>query len=158
MRFLSVIALSCLLSQPLFAAEAASDIKMFPAAGKNEQRVVIRLPKLSHEENSKVELLVGQQKDVDCNLHRMSGDLQEKDLQGWGYSYYRLEQAGPMISTRMACPPKQKLHDSFIPVIGNGYLLRYNSKLPIVVYVPKGFTVKYRLWHAEEENKLASAE
>lgn len=158
MRFLSVMALSSLVSLPLFAAEAASDIKMFPPAGKEEQRVVIRLPKLSQEENSKVELLIGQQKEVDCNLHRMSGDLQEKDLQGWGYTYFRLEKVGPMISTRMACSPKEKHHSSFIPVVGNGYLLRYNSKLPIVVYVPQGFTVKYRLWHAEEENKVASAE
>jgi Serine protease inhibitor ecotin len=158
MRFLPVMALSCLISLPLSAAEVASDIKMFPPAGKEEQRLVIRLPKLSHEENSKVEILIGQQKEVDCNLHRMSGDLQENNLQGWGYSYYRLEKVGPMISTRMACAPKAKPKSSFVPVVGNGYLLRYNSKLPIVIYAPNGFTVNYRLWHAEEENKHASAE
>jgi len=131
-------------------SRCASDIKMFPPAAKEEQRLVIRLPKLSHEENSKVEILIGQQQVVDCNLHRISGDLQEKDLQGWGYSYYRLEKVGPMISTRMACPPNEKPKSSFVPVVGSGYLLRYNSKLPIVIYAPKGFTVKYRLWHAEE--------
>ena len=158
MRYLPVLMLTALTSQPLLAADVASDIKMFPPAAKEEQRLVIRLPKLSHEENSKVEILIGQQQVVDCNLHRISGDLQEKDLQGWGYSYYRLEKVGPMISTRMACPPNEKPKSSFVPVVGSGYLLRYNSKLPIVIYAPKGFTVKYRLWHAEEENKHASTE
>ena len=31
------------------------------------------------------------------------------------------------------------------------YLLRYNSRLPIVVYVPEGVEVRYRLWSAAAE-------
>lgn len=27
----------------------------------------------------------------------------------------------------------------------------YNSKLPIVVYVPKGYTLEYRIWKADEK-------
>jgi ecotin len=27
--------------------------------------------------------------------------------------------------------------------------LRYNSKLPIVIYVPDGFSVRYRTWSAD---------
>ena len=158
MRYLPVLMLTALASQPLLAADVASDIKMFPPAAKEEQRLVIRLPKLSHEENSKVEILIGQQQVVDCNLHRISGDLQEKDLQGWGYSYYRLEKVGPMISTRMACPPGAKNKSAIVPVIGKGYLLRYNSRLPIVIYAPKELEVRYRFWNAEKESHLATKE
>ena len=34
-------------------------------------------------------------------------------------------------------------------------LLRYNSKLPLVVYVPEGVEVKYRLWSTEPELVVA---
>ncbi|MBE9367223.1 proteinase inhibitor I11, ecotin [Klebsiella pneumoniae] len=29
-------------------------------------------------------------------------------------------------------------------------MLRYNSKLPIVVYTPSNVDVKYRIWRADE--------
>lgn len=31
---------------------------------------------------------------------------------------------------------------------------RYNSKLPIVVYVPKSYTLEYRIWKADEKLNL----
>jgi serine protease inhibitor ecotin len=37
-------------------------------------------------------------------------------------------------------------------------LLRYNSKLPLVVYEPSGFEVRYRIWAAGEEAQQAIAE
>ena len=50
----------------------------------------------------------------------------------------------------MACPG-QKKEQRFIPVVGEGFLLRYNSKLPIVVYAPKDVEVRYRIWSASEK-------
>ncbi|MBW2490657.1 MAG: proteinase inhibitor I4 serpin, partial [Deltaproteobacteria bacterium] len=32
---------------------------------------------------------------------------------------------------------------------------RYNSRLPVVVYVPEGVEVRYRIWRAEPESKKA---
>ncbi|MGB7838943.1 MAG: ecotin family protein [Terrimicrobiaceae bacterium] len=34
---------------------------------------------------------------------------------------------------------------------GSPYIIRYNSSLPIVVYVPEGMEVRYRVWRAEPE-------
>jgi ecotin len=34
--------------------------------------------------------------------------------------------------------------------LGDNSLLRYNSKLPIVVYTPENVDVKYRVWKADE--------
>jgi ecotin len=57
----------------------------------------------------------------------------------------------------MACPDGKK-HEAFVPVIGDGFVLRYNSKLPIVIYTPKGVEVRYRLWSASEKVEKARAE
>ena len=32
---------------------------------------------------------------------------------------------------------------------GEPFLIRYNSKLPIVVYAPEGVEVQYRVWKAD---------
>ena len=42
--------------------------------------------------------------------------------------------------------------------VGDGFMLRYNSKLPIVLYVPKGVEVRYRIWSASKQIKQATAE
>jgi len=33
--------------------------------------------------------------------------------------------------------------------LGDAAMQRYNSRLPIVVYVPQGVDVKYRVWQAD---------
>jgi len=50
----------------------------------------------------------------------------------------------------MACPDGSK-HSAFVAAdLGANALQRYNSRLPIVVYVPKGTEVKYRIWQAQD--------
>jgi len=53
----------------------------------------------------------------------------------------------------MASDPKAPKVDRFIRLGGDPYLIRYNSRLPIVVYVPEGVEVHYRLWHADPGEK-----
>ena len=144
MRKLCITALLLASSVPLSAA-TQHDISMFPAAEPSMQRLVIRLPKQADESSRKVEILLSKQLTVDCNRQRLGGDLQEKTLQGWGYNYYQLDKVvGPM-STMMACPDTAK-KKAAVPVSGEGYLVRYNSRLPIVLYVPQGIDAHYRIW------------
>ncbi|MFO5965074.1 ecotin family protein, partial [Pseudomonas aeruginosa] len=55
-------------------------------------------------------------------------------------------------------PSSTGMEQRFIPVVGEGFLLRYNSKLPIVVYAPKDVEVRYRIWSASEKVEKAVSE
>ena len=156
LRHIKLITISVLV---MFASVSFADsdiMKPYPLPEDGYDRVVIHLEPLSNEDLSKVELLIGKIMEVDCNLHSLSGKLERETIVGWGYSYYILRNAGgPAASTRMACPPGEEPKEAFVQVRGDGQLLRYNSKLPIVVYVPTGFEVRYRIWAAGEESRQA---
>ncbi|QJI29268.1 serine protease inhibitor ecotin [Pseudomonas sp. ADAK18] len=138
-------------------AAKLEDIAPYPKADAGFVRQVIHLPAQNNEADFKVEILAGKTLDVDCNLQRLGGMLEEKNLEGWGYSFYRLETVSSPISTMMGCPDG-KTHKDFVPVVGDGFVLRYNSKLPIVVYVPKNVEVRYRIWSASATVNNAVAE
>jgi ecotin len=53
----------------------------------------------------------------------------------------------------MAVDPNAPKVDRFITFGGEPYFIRYNSRLPIVVYVPEGAEVRYRIWEAGAEVK-----
>lgn len=134
------------------AAHAAKleEVAPFPKPESGIARQVIHLTPQAREDDYQVEILAGKTLKVDCNRQRLGGILEEKNLEGWGYPFYRLEKViGPM-STLMACPDG-KSHQDFVSVVGDGFMLRYNSKLPIVLYVPKDVEVRYRIWSASSK-------
>ncbi|MCY1426008.1 Ecotin [compost metagenome] len=61
------------------------------------------------------------------------------------------------MSTLMACPDGKRQQD-IVPVVGDGFMLRYNSKLPLVLYVPKDIEVRYRVWSASSKVEKAVEE
>lgn len=128
---------------------ALSKVAPYPEADEGFQRHVIWLEKTEQEAGKKVEVIAGKTLEVDCNVHFLGGNLTEKTLSGWGYTYYELKEVSGPASTMMGCPDNTK-HEAFVPVQGEGFLLRYNSKLPVVVYAPEGVEVNYRIWQASE--------
>lgn len=139
------------------AMASSDDMKPFPEAGDGEARHVIRLPALDDEAAAKIELLVGKGIEVDCNQHWFGGNLTAEVVEGWGYSYYRVAGIGGPASTLKACPEDSR-EVRFVQVRVDQPLLRYNSRLPIVVYVPAGFEVRYRIWRAGNDIESARPE
>ena len=138
-------------STTLYAEPAKKDnIHMFPKSQEGFERYVIEVPVLENEQDHKVELFIGKIMNVDCNNHILMGKLEKKILQGWGYSYLEATKINGMTaSTMMACQKPNT--DKFItlkPSVES--LRRYNSRSPIVIYVPKGSEVRYRIWRADK--------
>jgi len=63
----------------------------------------------------------------------------------------------------MACPPDEPKRSAFVRInpgkddAQNGWL-RYNPKLPVVVYVPHDIEVRYRIWSADQHTATAPSE
>ena len=89
-------------------------------------------------------------RDRDCNKHFLIGKVNTQDLQGWGYNYYEVESKGETGGTLMACPD-QKLTKKFVYL--QPETVRYNSKLPLVFYMPKDMEVHYRVLRPDAMKK-----
>ena len=134
------------------AGQAADNMKVFPPAEEGMVRYVLQLPKQTDESAFKVELIVGKTVQVDeRNRYFFGGKIEEETVQGWGFTLYKLSKLGPMAGTLMAVDPNAPTVAQFIALGGDPYLIRYNSSLPIVVYVPEGVEVRYRIWTAGAE-------
>ena len=150
---LPLFTLACAL--PLAACATTPEaLKPYPAAEAGYSRHVIELPAQANEDEYKVEIIAGKTLEVDCNQQRLGGQWQEKTVEGWGYSYYELGQVGPAVSTLMACPDGSR-KQAFVRVGGEPHLVRYNSKLPLVIYAPDDIEVRYRLWSALGQSSVA---
>jgi ecotin len=121
------------------------DLEMFPKAETGFKQVYIQVPIIENEENYKIELHIGKEALVDCNQHVLIGEVTEQTLEGWGYTYFKVNTDGSMASTKMACLDS-KMERKFIKIAPQ--LLRYNSRMPMVVYVPEGISVKYKIFKA----------
>ena len=129
---------------------AADNMKAFPPAEEGMVRYVINLPEQEDEAAWRVELLVGRTVQLDAaNRYFFAGTLETETIEGWGFDRHILRQLGPMAGTLMAVNPDAPKAERFITLGGEPRLLRYNSRLPLVVYVPDGVEVRYRFWRAD---------
>lgn len=132
----------------------ADNLKPYPAAEDGMTRHVLQLEKLDDENDAKIEIIVGKTVKTDgVNRHFFGGKLEQKTVEGWGYSYHILPKLGPMAGTLIGVPGGGEKVDTFVKVGGEPYIVRYNSKLPVVVYVPEGCEVRHRIWSAPAEAK-----
>jgi ecotin len=83
----------------------------------------------------------------------ISSKIQKETIQGWGYTRYHVSELGSMAGTRMAVDPNAPKVNRFVSLGGEPYLIRYNSRMPIVVYAPEGVEVRYRIWSAKSKTK-----
>ncbi|MFC6633952.1 ecotin family protein [Microbulbifer taiwanensis] len=144
--------LRCALSVALYSLVSpapASELDAFPTTVDGKQRQVIRLPKAVDESRFMVELVPGKTELVDCNLRSYRAPIKRETLDGWGYPYFVLADPEPAATTLKACPSGSESR-RFVRVRGEGLMLPYNSRLPLVVYLPADLQLKYRVWRADK--------
>lgn len=135
-------------------ARAADNMKAFPPADEGMTRHVLQLPRQDDESLLRLELLVGKTVMTDAhNVYFFGGQIEEETIEGWGFPRYIVKELGPMGGSLMAVDPSAPKVARFVTLAGEPYLIRYNSRLPVVVYVPEGVEVRYRIWRAESEMK-----
>ncbi|NQX01079.1 proteinase inhibitor I4 serpin [bacterium] len=133
-------------------SEAERNLKAFPPADEGMTRHVLMPPPHEQEDSLRVELKIGKTMKIDAeNRYFFGGNLQTVNIEGWGFTRYVLAEIGPMAGTLMAISPDAPKAERFITLGGEPQLLRYNSRLPLVVYVPDGVEVRYRIWQAKPE-------
>lgn len=138
----------------VLSAQAADNMKAFPPAEPGMVRHVLQLPKQDDEYAFKVELIVGKTVNVDrANTYFFAGKIDAVEIEGWGFTRYVVSSLGPMAGTLMAVDPDAPKADRFVSLGGEPYLIRYNSRLQVVVYAPEGVEVRYRIWSAAPEAK-----
>lgn len=127
----------------------ADDLQAFPQPGPGQARRVVRLPPERDERALRVGIVVGRTMWVDCNRQVFSARIEERTAQGWGYTYYVVTGVGQPASTRMACPTNQRSRQ-FVRSADEP-LVRYNSRLPLVILAPADVEVRTRIWRAGPE-------
>jgi len=136
----------------LSTVQAADNMKAFPPPEEGMARYVLQLPTQDDESAFKVELIVGKTVQVDeKNRYFFGGRIEKEAIKGWGFTRYNVNKLGPMAGTLMAIDPNTPKVARFITLGGEPYFVRYNSRLPIVVYVPEGVEVRYRIWSTGAE-------
>ena len=135
--------------------QAADNMKAFPPPEEGMVRYVLQLPKQDDESAFKVELIVGKTVQVDeRNRYFFGGRIEKETIKGWGFTRYKVSKLGPMAGTLMAIDPDEPKVARFVTLGGDPYIIRYNSRLPIVVYGPEGVEVRDRIWSAGAEVKV----
>jgi ecotin len=149
------------------AAIPRLDLSGYPAPAAGERRWVIQLPGVlppTHDpalspqpRDWRVQLIVGQLAQIDCNQHSFSGRLRHWRLADDKPMVFRVDNVGPMASTRMACPPGQPRRQAFVTMAGKPYVVPYEVSHPIVIYAPAAVQLRWRLWKAERQSRDALA-
>jgi ecotin len=128
-----------------------NELKTYPAAMKGYQRHVLHLKAREDEREIKVEILPGIMLEDDCNIVSFSTPARSLTVKGSGYPYLVIKWNGSMQTTLMGCD-ELSTKKEFIE--GNSILIGYNSLLPVVVFAPKGLSVRYRIRSAGTNARL----
>jgi len=90
--------------------------------------------------------VTGQDTTMSTMMAAPEGSDEARPLKGWGYTFYEVTGQDTTMSTMMAAPEGSEKVEQFVS--GTPLLIRYNSRLPIVVYAPEGYELRYRIWTA----------
>jgi len=110
----------------------------------------------AHPLDWRIQLIVGQTVRLDCNTKRLLGPGVTMRMLPKASGKALFEVKGPVavISTKMACPDDQPTRTSFLSLGKQPYLIPYNASWPIVVDLPVGTELRWRVWKAETRQQM----
>jgi ecotin len=155
-KFTQLLIIGMVLFSVVACAAEHPQLKAFPTVKEGLERFVIVLPdkERGEEDGFKVELIPVKTMLTDgVNQMRLGTTIKPLPLKGWGYTYYEVTGRDVAMSTRMAVPEGGQKTKRFVQ--GTALLIRYNSRLPIVVYAPKGYEIRYRIWKSSKTAEKA---
>lgn len=129
----------------------------YPRAPAGKERKVILLPhkERGEEDDFQVELVVGRTMVTDgINAYRLGGRIVPRDIEGWGFTYHDVEGDLQNAAQTLVGGPENPAPRF---VAGPRTLVPYNSRLPVVVMVPEGCELKWRVWRAAPDLKTAES-
>lgn len=144
------------------------DLAPYPPAETGAIRKVIRLPRHPQESELKVEILTSittfSDNELDCNGHWRNGRFEARHIPGSPHTYYYLR---PGWGTRRGCERPRQQEDNVV-LEGENFMLDYDSKQPLVIYVPDDthfatlkekfdIRLKYRVWASSRLIELNEA-
>lgn len=136
----TLLTAALLFSAPHVMASGNAD--MFPEM-PGFTKHVIQLDEVDNESQTRrVQIIADSVMKVDCNIKALPMDFERRSLEGWGYSYYVMKKQTNYASTMMAC--EKEAADTNLQFHSD--LLRYNSKLPLVIYAEDDVDVDYSVW------------
>ena len=127
----------------------------YPGPPAGMERKVVLLPHVERgaDNDLQVELVVGRVIETDgINHYGFGGAIHERNIDGWGFSYYEVEGDLKQAASTLIGGPTNPAPRF---VAGPRTLVRYNSRLPLVVMVPTGCELHWRLWKADGEWRSA---
>lgn len=151
-KVLVVFTVFNLLTFGLFALVSKDmEMKAYPDAKAGVERFAVFLPEKTKadEEALKVEITAGKTMLTDgVNQVRLASVIEPRSLDGEEKTYYEVTGPSEVISTRMAAPEGAQKVEQFVSA--PSLKVPYNSGDPIVVYAPKGYEVRSRIWKGAE--------
>lgn len=124
-----------------------------PPAGKERKVILLPHKERGEEDDFQVELVVGRTMVTDgINAYRLGGRIVSRDIEGWGFTYHDVEGDLQNAAQTLVGGPENPAPRF---VAGPRTLIPYNSRLPVVVMVPEGCELKWRVWRADAALKTA---
>jgi len=132
-----------------------NNIELFPPAENGYQRYIVEVPHKGEENIYKLELQIGKVLYMDCNEYRFDGKVEIKALDNSNKTYLVVSNIGKTKAlTGKKCKEKRK--DKFVFLsISDKLWKKYDSSTPQVIYVPKEYEVRFRIWEAEKYRQKA---
>lgn len=130
--------------------------EVFPSAQEGWEKIEVHLPAVKKGgEEYMVEFTIGFEMMTDtCNPYSLIGSWSEMELKESGRVYYIASTKGQVVKAMSDCTDNKEVNE-FVGL--KSKLILHEREQPLVVYIPEGYQLRYRLWNTNKkwENPVA---